>query len=236
MVFHVGRIVAKWSASPTVTILNLHVPSLSSFLPGQWIDFVAPPHTWVGGFSLSSSPRELPKVTLAVKSSSQKPSHWVTNESQVGDHVEVQVGGNCVLQRDFKKPAVFYAGGIGISPLLSMYRQHTQERGDDGAGAYFLYLVSNEEELVFIEELVELASLNGDRIVVSLTQLDEWKKPLQGVECLTGRAVMQTFLQNGTPSNVVYYICGPPSMLDEAIDVLEQKKVPSSNIVYEKWW
>ena len=47
MVFHVGRIVAKRLASPTVTILELQVPTLVSFHPGQWVDFVAPPHDWV---------------------------------------------------------------------------------------------------------------------------------------------------------------------------------------------
>jgi len=235
MVFHVGRIVAKRAASPTVTVLDLHVPSLSSFLPGQWVDFVAPPHEWIGGFSLASCPRDLPKVTLAVKASSQKPAQWVTRESQVGDSVEIKVGGSCVLQRDFERPAVFCAGGIGISPLLAMYRQHVQERGDTGK-ASFLYLVPNEEELVFAEELVDLASFKGDQVVLSLTQQDEWKEPLNGVECATGRQVMQRFLQDNTSNDSIYYICGPPSMLDEAIGVLEQKGVPSTNIVYEKWW
>jgi ferredoxin-NADP reductase len=237
MVFCAGRIVAKRAASPTVTVLDLHVPSLTSFLPGQWVDFMAPPHTWIGGFSLASSPKDLPLVTLAVKASSQEPSQWVTYKSQVGDAVQVQVGGNSVLRQDCgDKPAVFVAGGIGISPLLSMYRQYTQERENGGgAQARFLYLVSKEEELVFIDELVHLTSENGDGLVLSLTQQKEWKRPLQGATCLLGRDVMRAFLQNQVSQNTIYYICGPPTIL-EAIDLLEQKGVPSSNVVYEKWW
>jgi propane monooxygenase reductase subunit len=155
----------------------------------------------------------------------------------VGDTIKIQVGGNCVLRQEFDKPAVFCAGGIAISPFISMYRQHVQERGNiEGEGASFLYLVSSEDELVFVDELMELASTNGDRVVVSLTQQDEWKKPLEGVECLTGRDVMRKFLKNDTPNNAIYYICGPPSMLDEAIDLLDKKGVPSNNVVYEKWW
>lgn len=237
MVFCAGRIVAKRAASPTVTVLDLHVPSLASFLPGQWVDFMAPPHTWIGGFSLASSPKDLPLLTLAVKASSQEPSKWVTYKSQVGDAVQVQVGGSSVLRQDDDKPAVFVAGGIGISPLLSMYRQYTQERGKgEGQQARFLHLVSNEEELVFIDELVQLASENGDGLVLSLTQQDEWKRPLKGATCLVGRDVMRTFLQSQASQNTIYYICGPPTMLDEAIDLLEQEGVPSSNVVYEKWW
>lgn len=236
MVFHVGHVVAKRLASPTVTILELQVPTLASFHPGQWVDFVAPPHDWVGGFSLASSPSELPNLMLAVKASSQKPAQWVTTDSNVGDSVRVRVGGSFVLQKDFLQPAVFCAGGIGISPLLSLYRQHVQERGDNGKHASFLYLVSTEDELVFVEELIELASSRDDRLLVSLTRQNEWKKPLKGVECFTGRQVMQTFLSDDTSSDAIYYLCGPPSMLDEAINLLQQKDICSKRIVYEKWW
>lgn len=237
MVFHVGRIASKRLVSPSVTVLDLHVPSLHFFLPGQWVDFVSPENSgWVGGFSLASSPSDLPTVTLAVKASSQKPARWVTFDSKVGDTIEIQVGGNCVLEKDFKKSAVFCGAGIGISPLLSMYRQHVQERGPGGKGASFLYIAPNEDELVFIEELVELASLKGGQLVVSLTRQDEWQKPLSGVQCLAGRKVMHTFLSDNTSHDAIYYICGPPSMMDEAIGLLRGNDVTSSNIRYEKWW
>ncbi len=172
---------------------------------------------------------------LAVKASSQKPSQWVTYESKVGDSVKIRVGGDCVLVKDFDKPAVFCAGGIGVSPLLSMYRQHVQER-PEGKHASFLYLVPNEDEIVFVEEIVNLASINGDQVVASLTQQDDWMNPLPGVECLTGRKVMSTFLQRKCSDRAIYYICGPPSMLDEAIDLLEEQGVSRTNVIYEKWW
>jgi ferredoxin-NADP reductase len=236
MVFHVGRIASKRLVSPSVTVLDLHVPSLDFFLPGQWVDFVSQEKKgWVGGFSLASSPRDLPTVTLAVKASSKAPAQWVTLESKVGDAVEIQVGGNCVLEKDFEKSAVFCGAGIGISPMLSMYRQHVQERGLGGKGASFLYIAANEGELVFVKKLVELASLKGDQLVVSLTQ-DGWQKPLSGVQCLTGRKVMHTVLKDNTSHDAIYYICGPPSMMDEAIGLLRENGISSSNIRYEKWW
>jgi hypothetical protein len=108
MVFHVSRIASKQLVSPSVTVLDLHVPSLDFFLPGQWVDFVSQEKKgWVGRFSLASSPRDLPTVTLAVKATSKVPAQWVTLESKVGDAFEIQVGGNCVLEKDFEKSAVF---------------------------------------------------------------------------------------------------------------------------------
>jgi NAD(P)H-flavin reductase len=88
---------------------------------------------------------------------------------------------------------------------------------------------------VFVKKLVELASLKGDQLVVSLTQ-DGWQKPLSGVQCLTGRKVMHTVLKDNTSHDAIYYICGPPSMMDEAIGLLRENGISSSNIRYEKWW
>jgi NAD(P)H-flavin reductase len=89
---------------------------------------------------------------------------------------------------------------------------------------------------VFVEELIKLASSRDDRLLVSLTRQNEWKTPLKGVECFTGRQVMQTFLSGDTSSDAIYYLCGPPSMLDEATNLLQQKDICSKRIVYEKWW
>lgn len=89
---------------------------------------------------------------------------------------------------------------------------------------------------MFVEELVELASINGDRVEASVTRQDEWKKPFTGIECLRGRKAMNHFLQTKSSDNAIYYICGPPSMLDEAIALLKDKDVPTSNIIYEQWW
>jgi ferredoxin-NADP reductase len=117
-----------------------------------------------------------------------------------------------------------------------MFRQYVQERGENGTGASFLYLVANEEELVFVEELMELAFLKNDRLVVSLTRQNEWNKLLKGVECVTGRQALHSFLRDKTPSNAIYYMCGPPSMLDDGLYMLQQKGISSERIVYEKWW
>jgi ferredoxin-NADP reductase len=260
---HVGKIVRKQLASPTVIVLELKVPSLSSFVPGQWVDFVVPPHSWIGGFSIASSPKDLPNLTLAVKHSNHAPATWVHEESQVDMEVQVQVGGTSVLSPiesteesvsgDFlsSPPRVFCAGGIGISPVLSQYREFLVQRAScatastPGPPARFLYTVSEQSELVFADELVELATRNrsmnsGDRMVFALTQTSQWndsdcKEYPCDVELKTGR-VMKSFLDEA-PKESVFYLCGPPGMLDDAVSHLTAVRgVEPANVHYEKWW
>lgn len=229
-----ARIISKKAVSPTVTILDLLVPSLGTFRPGQWVDFRVPSMKWIGGFSISSCPSSLPRVQIAVKVSSHAPAMWVTHDSREGDCVEIQVGGDCVLH-SVREPAVFCAGGIGISPLLSMYRQHAQERDTNHRRSAFYYSVSTEEELVYANDIIALSELHNDEVTMTLTKQLNWENPLERVRCLTGRK-LASFLEENLSATTRYYLCGPPSMQDEAMDRLQKHDISTDRIVCERWW
>jgi ferredoxin-NADP reductase len=257
--YHVGKILRKTLASPTVMVLELDVPTIPSFLPGQWVDFVVPSLPWIGGFSIASSPKDLPNLTLAVKKSNNSPATWVHEESRIGEEVQVRVGGTCVLSgisssaEDFliSPPRVFVAGGIGISPILSCYTEFLEQRASlsnsnsSGPAVKLLYSVSDETELVFADTLVRLKkscnSMNSDdEMIFSITQAKRWsvnasRKYSDDVQLATER-IMHSFLGDQT-QNSIFYLCGPPSMLDDAVAFLmETGGVEPSNIHYEKWW
>ena len=242
--FHAGRIARRYAASPTVMVLELEVPSLSTFEPGQWLDFVVPPNQWVGGFSIASCPKKLPKIEFAVKRSSHPPAAWVHQHSAIGTSVEVRVGGSCILQDKAEtRPAVFCAGGIGISPVLGQYREFLNRRlsAKTKVPTDFLYFVSTQDELVFGDELLELVSKDTDgldKLTLSLTKQSEWEnretKDHPNVEFKTGR-LLQSFLDNA-PKDTVFYLCGPPAMLDDSVDQLVKRGIASSDIQCERWW
>jgi ferredoxin-NADP reductase len=125
------------------------------------------------------------------------------------------------------------------------------------------YSASTQEEMVFADELIDLVSTygtqaRGDRLVLALTQQAAWKhitstsnaeqtdqeKTLvdftsgeeEGViEYRTGRE-LRNFLSEQADDSL-YYLCGPPAMIDEAVRILvEDRGVPESDILYEKWW
>lgn len=279
--FHAGKIVARRLASPTVAVLDLHVPESSSssftFEAGQWIDLTAPLQSWVGGFSPASLPRELPRLTVAVKKKKKNRSseqhheddddapavRWVhdVREDRTGAVVRVRAGGNTVLDtRDRYRPVVFCAGGIGVSPLLSMYRQWTEwqntlhsETSHDGGNvttttptASFLYSVSDEEELVFVDQLVRQAALGEGvtkhDVTLTLTRRTTWNERRRDdlrcahhhVTCRTGRRVRE-FLHTADRASS-FYICGPPAMLDHGVAVLQERGIEDEHIHFERWW
>ena len=83
----------------------------------------------------------------------------------MGTRVQVQVGGSFFLtEEDMQGPLLFIAGGIGITPLYAMLAHLVQQlpllhlAHAQSPAAYLLYSASTEEELVFKNELLELAS------------------------------------------------------------------------------
>lgn len=71
--------------------LQLHVENDSKegreafrFRAGQWVDFFVPGLDKVGGFSMVSTPEDLPVLRLAVKKADfAPPARWVHHEAQV---------------------------------------------------------------------------------------------------------------------------------------------------------
>ena len=257
--YRAAKIMGRRVVSPTVVVLELEVAPSLTFQSGQWLDFMVPPHEWIGGFSPASLPSKLPKVSLAVKRSSYAPATWVHSEEskEIGRAVQVQVGGKSVLDTTNlqSQPVVFCAGGIGVSPLLSMYRhwnelqsqqQQKQKEGGEAPkkcpSASFLYSVSVEDELVFLEELLREGSSSRSvhDLIFTLTQQHEWTDTLQqrleseGVHCRRGR-IMKEFLNSSDPKSA-FYLCGPTAMLDEGVELLQYRGIDEKNIHFERWW
>ena len=258
--YHAARIIGRKLVSPTVVVLELEVAPSLTFQPGQWLDFQVPPYEWTGGFSPASLPSELPNVTLAVKRSSYAPSTWChsAESKELGRPVKVQVGGKAVLDTANlqTQPVVFCAGGIGISPILSMYRywnelqQQAKNPSENGPSASFLYSVSREKELVFLDELLQVTSSSQkntarnlrQNLILTLTQQPKWTETLQqklesstvSVSCRTGR-FMEDFLQSADPKSA-FYLCGPPAMLDEGVEILQERGIKDADIHFERWW
>lgn len=157
------------------------------------------------------------------------------------------------IEEFLQSPArVFLAGGIGISPVLSQYREFLDQRASITTAVKetcpptkFLYCVSHEHDLVFADELVYLAKSDMfldsiDTVHFSITQGQQWSSSAYSryghpIELSTGRT-MRSFLSQ-QPQNSIFYLCGPPGMLDDAATYLKDGRgVDPRNIQYEKWW
>jgi uncharacterized protein len=222
--------------------------ALPPFLPGQFLTFELniPDHPTpiVRCYSLSDSPAirnryrvSIRRVPPPPKASPDIPpglsSSYFHDLVREGDIVDVRApaGGFC-LDAASERPAVFIAGGIGLTPVLSMFKW----LADSGSRrtAWFFLAVRNGNDVALRDEINEVASRNKEQFrTVTL-----YSNPTE--HCVEGKDfdcsgflsvdVLKRFL--GT-SNYEFYICGPPPMMEAMVKALLDWGVPEADIHFE---
>ena len=113
--------------TPTIKSFDLDLGGRElGFKPGQWVDFFVSLEgaEAVGGYSITSSPSVQDSIGLAIKldEGDHPVTNWLHREARVGDTVEISLGGDFYYTPDMDGPIVLIAGGIGLTPLMSIVR------------------------------------------------------------------------------------------------------------------
>jgi ferredoxin-NADP reductase len=152
----------------------------------------------------------------------------------VGSPVRVEGPyGSLTLHRDERHAAVMIAGGIGITPFLSMARQ----AANDQSAQYLLLVYSNRrpEDAPFLSELTQLERVNVNfRLVATMTQAGKSNIHWNG---RTG-PVDENLLQQvaGNLPEPVYYLAGPPMMVEAMRDTLADIGIADGAIHSEEFF
>lgn len=221
---------------------------LPAFQPGQFLTFqisVRDPQNGeaksvVRCYSLSDRPG-LDHYRVSIKrvpAPADKPgtppglvsNHFHDNVHK-GDLLSVRApSGHFYLERD-TSPVVLIAGGIGITPLLSMLNDTLL--GGVEREVWLFYGVRNSADHAMKKHLEELAQkhFNFRLHVCYMTPLPTDR---QGVDYRHQGVVSVTLLRQ-TLSYQMYdfYICGPRPMMESLIPALEEWGVPDQHIHYE---
>ena len=221
-------------ATPTVKALKLELGSHPfNFLPGQWVDCYLGQEGQddVAGFSITSSPLTRGTINLAVKLvGDNRVTHHIHESAAMGDVIYVEGGsGDFYYQREMGDSLVLIGGGIGITPLMSIVRYSNEATG---VRVSLLYSASMPSELLFHDELLELASRDGSfsyHYTVTRRSEEPWKGAV-------GRIDAQRLTDANVDLEALFYVCGPPPMIKDVLGMLRDLEVPNSRVKYEQWW
>lgn len=120
-------------------------------------------------------------------------------------------GGEFTLDPVDGRPAVFLAGGIGITPFVSMSRHAANERL--ARPIWLFYSNRRPEDAPFLDELKALDRRNPNfHCVATMTDMEKSTRPWHGERGFVDQAMLRRHL--GDLSGAVYYIAGPPAMVE----------------------
>jgi propane monooxygenase reductase subunit len=124
---------------------------------------------------------------------------------------------------------VFVGGGAGMAPILSLLR--TLAAKDSTRRATFYYGARRRRDLCFEKELAELEThLPGFRYVPALSEPDEeaWDGEVGFITDVLRRHQLDL-------TDVDSYVCGPPPMVEAAMEVLGVLGASEKRIYYDKF-
>jgi ferredoxin-NADP reductase len=209
-----------------------------NFKPGQAIDVVLldPPaadtqsarHT----FSIVSAPFE-DELSVATRMR-DSPFKRALGSLPVGAPVAIDgPSGSLTLHKDRARPAVFIAGGIGITPFMSMLRQAAK----DGLQQRLVLLYSNRrpEDAAFLRELQRLEQQNENfQLVATMTLMSGSSQPWDGPTGLIDESLLKSIASDLTAP--IYYVAGPPGLVETMQETLNGAGVDDDDIRSEKFY
>ncbi|QDZ00653.1 Rieske 2Fe-2S domain-containing protein [Nitratireductor mangrovi] len=206
----------KWEAARSIAGFELRPLEglLPTFQPGAHID-IHLPNGAVRQYSVVNGSGEGATLTIGVKREpdSQGGSSCLHDTVRTGDVLAIsEPRNNFPLRRDATK-TLLIAGGIGITPLLSM-AQTLQNQGLDYELHYF---VRDESEMAFRDRLGELGSAVRPHIGLSA------EATARQIETLCG----------GYASGMHLYLCGPGPMLQAARSIAAESGWPDEAVHFE---
>jgi ferredoxin-NADP reductase len=177
-------------------------------------------------FTISASPG-WDRPCISVKSAGDFTSTIKDTTTSDKAYIDAPYGVFSYLNHDAPN-LVFIAGGIGITPFMSMLR-HMRETGVE-RNVLLLWGNSKERDIAFRTELDEMAShMPALRIVHVLSRETDWPGETGHIDTRLLRKHM------GDIQDPEVYLCGPPAMMHSVRQSLHELGIPRLRVHFEQF-
>ena len=239
----IGRLKDKKEIATGTLQVVFETDEQFTFKAGQYcfITLINPPYSDERGnkrhFSIVNSPNQKGIITFTTRLQ-DTGFKKALKELPLGSEVQLgPIAGQFTLPDDSTKPLVFIAGGIGITPFMSMLRYVKEE-----SLPYKITLVfSNRDRgsTPYLEELSELAkTLTNFKLILTMTEDNSW----QGEKRMIDASFIKDYFQGkeGSPhfqgiNESSYCVVGPPPMVAALEKALDEAGVAKENIKIENF-
>jgi ferredoxin-NADP reductase len=225
------HVLAVLDEAVDIRTFRLARPSGFDFLPGQFIairvSVAGKPH--VRCYSISSSPDSRAYLEISVR---RQGLVSTTLHSTLRGGSLLSVGrpaGQFVYPHADDRPLALLAGGIGITPLLSMLRYAVSS--DPTRPVALLYSARNLPAAAFLSEL-KLIAERHPQVRIGLT-LSEGPAPAPWRSGHIDMTMLRQYVSH--PPHTVFCVCGPTPMMDAMERMLLAEKVPADQIRSERF-
>lgn len=213
--------------TPTIKSIKLEKNKFD-YKPGQYamIDLETGDDEGIHPLSIASSPTEdFLLFSTKISESSFKKKF---NELQIGDRVKIKGPMGVFVLDENAKNMIFLGGGIGITPFRNMIKYATDKKLP--INLTLLYSNRVPAEICYKNEWDLWQNQNPNlKVVYNITDDPLW----QGRKGRINEQMIKEFCDDF--NSTLFYICGPPGMVDGLSQLLKTMNIPQQNIKIEKF-
>jgi 3-ketosteroid 9alpha-monooxygenase subunit B len=208
-------------------VLEIPVPLADAFRyrAGQFCTFRAV----IGGehlvrcYSMSSSPDAGDPFTTTVKRVPDgRMSNWMNDALRPGDTIDVMRPAGLFVLRETEVPIVAFAGGSGITPVMSILKTAL---ATTTRPILLVYANRSADSVIFDGEIERLRAGSGGRLVVH-HHLDTESGFLDAAQCAA---------LAGDRAHADFYVCGPGPYMDVVEEALATLGVTAECVFIERF-
>jgi len=238
MAVHQSRLARSKTVAEGTMAFHFERPAGFSHQAGQnaLITLVDPPETDAKGasrtFTIASAPHE-PELMIVTRMRDTAFKR-VLKSAAPGLAVKIDgPNGVMTLHQDAARPAVFLAGGVGITPFLAMARDAAKKRLPHQIRLF--YSNRRPEDAAFLDELQALEKENPNyRLIATMAEMEKSARAWDGERGFIGPAMLERHLPDLQAP--IYYLAGPPGMTMTMQSMLEAAGVSGDDIHSEEFY
>ena len=215
---------------------------IASFTPGQYIsvkvEIPGQEYTHIRQYSLSDSP-EKDYYRISVKRESGKEnipdgmvSNYLHSTINEGDTISISAPGGDFALTPTKKPIVLLSGGVGITPMMSMFNYMLEKQQVLPVPVTFIHAAINGNVHAFKDTRLHAVSNNNLNIFYAYekpTETDR-KENRFDHEGYIDATILNKWI---TDKESVVYFCGPIPFMKAMKSSLNEIGIPDDHIHYE---
>jgi 3-ketosteroid 9alpha-monooxygenase subunit B len=195
------------------------------YTPGQFLTVAVPSdRTGLAArcYSLSSAPHSGRHQITVKRTADGYASNWICDNLREGDSLRVLPPSGIFTPRDLDADLLLFAGGSGITPIMSITRT-ALEKG--GGRVVLFYANRDEQSVIFGRELAELSGQYADRLVVV-----HWLESVQGLPTQEQLRAFAAYFSRSTA-----FVCGPAPFMKAVTESLKELGFPRERRHQEKF-
>jgi len=238
--------IVKESSVITSFYLSADGHQAAKFVPGQFLTVKAEidGKEQIRTYTLSSSPSdELYRISVKREDSTDAVipagvfSNHLHSDVKVGDTLLAKApSGQFKLDAESNRPVILLAGGVGITPMISMARYALMEgvRTRKMRQVTFIGAAQDHQQRAFFEELKDISEASQHQIQAfwTLSQVDSSLQP--GKDFQHSGRISKEFLQAILPlDDYDCYLCGPRGFMQSCYDLLRSLGISDGRIYAE---